>query len=194
MNSFELKNKISSNIIIIAGIMYVILISIFALFVFPQAYELYIDFPNSPEAKLPLQMLIIVFIGSLIILLLFIKSYTSKKIRVEDSLIYFMKKSNGGFGNWEIVKIIDFTKVKVVKSREKGVFNGKVTVIYYWLIFEMNNGRSEEILVNGWDTDEIKKLFYYIRGKFSRIKFNNFLLKDSSEKLFGLDELMNMKG
>lgn len=193
MKNFELNNRVLSKNIVIVSLIFIIFISIFVVDVFPQSYQLYSDFPNSSEARTPFQIMAIIFIGLLISFLFILKSLIGKKIKVEDSLIYFMKKSNGGFGKWTIETIIDSSNVEIVKSREKRVFTGKVLIVYYWLIFEMKNGASIEFMVNGWDFDELKKLFYYLRGKYPKIKFNNFLLKDSSEKISGLDELMDMK-
>jgi amino acid transporter len=193
MKNFELNNKISTKSLMILSISFFVILIIFAVFVIPDVYQSYLKYPNSPEARMPLQMIMALFTGLFILFIFMFKSLTGRKIKVEDSLIYFMKKSNGGFGNWRIDNIIDSSNVEIVKSREKRVYTGKAVIIYYWLIFEMKNGSPIEIMTNGWDFEELKKLFYYLRGKYPKIKFNNFLLKDSSEKLSGLDELMNTK-
>ena len=46
------------------------------------------------------------------------------------------------------------------------------------------------MLLSGWDIQNMKNLFFYLRGKYPSIKYNNIVLKDSSEKLSGLSELM----
>jgi len=119
--------------------------------------------------------------------------FTSKvrKIVVEKDLVYFMKKSKLGFGQWILDTVIDFSKIVEVTERKKSVFTGKAVVVYYWLIFHAADKGSFEMLLNGWDVQNMKNLFFYLRGKYPKIKFNNIVLKDSSEKLSGLTDLLN---
>ena len=99
-----------------------------------------------------------------------------------------------GFGHWGIDKLIDLSQVAWIKDRKKVTYvsTGKaiIPVMLYWLIFEMKNGSKQELFLNGWDVSGVKNLFYFIRGKFSDIRFNTFILKDSPEKLSGLDEYL----
>jgi hypothetical protein len=62
--------------------------------------------------------------------------------------------------------------------------------LIYWIIFKLNNGESQEIILNGWDVGSIKNLFYYLRGKFPSVKFNSIVLKDSPAKLAGVEEYL----
>jgi hypothetical protein len=57
----------------------------------------------------------------------------------------------------------------------------------------MKDKSKQEIFLNGWDMQNLKNLFFYMRGKYPAIKFNTIVLKDSSEKLSGLDELIQQK-
>jgi hypothetical protein len=70
------------------------------------------------------------------------------------------------------------------------IYTGKtlVPVTIYWLVFEGVDGVKQELLLSGWDGSTIKNLFYFIKGKFPNVKFNNILMKDSPERLSGVDE------
>lgn len=193
METFELKNKIFNANFKLLCFIFIVLASLFVFLVLPRSYQLYLEIPSSPQARAPFQVVVTLFAILCTLSFLTLKSSLGKKIRVQDSLVYFMKKTNWGFGSWKIEKVIDFSKVEIVKSREKKVFVGKFFIMHYWLIFEMVGGRSEEILINGWDFEELEKLFHYVRGRFPEVKFNNFILKDSWEKLFGFDELLNKR-
>ena len=37
----------------------------------------------------------------------------------------------------------------------------------------------------------MKNLFFYIRGKYPRITFDTIVIKDTPEKLSGIDQLLN---
>lgn len=144
------------------------------------------------------RQVLLVVVGILVLIWVFfiinLINYLGKKIVVEDNLVYFKKKSWLGFGNWKIEKIIDFSQVAWVREKQKTHFlhtsKGAVPMVYYWLIFEMKNGSKQELLLNGWDFNGIKNLFFFLRGKFKEIKFDTRILRDSSEKLSGIDQYL----
>lgn len=190
MDSFELKPplfNISSIIFLIAAI---IVSAILGTTVFPKAFALYQAYPSDLTG---IQVLVGISVAISITWSMFFLSILtakSREIKVENNLVYFMKRSKFGFGKWTIDRIIDFSKITDVKERQKSVFNGKTTVILFWLIFHSKNGDQQEILLNGWDMQSMKNLFFYVRGKYPSIKLNTIVLKDSPEKLSGIDQLL----
>ena len=132
----------------------------------------------------PLIIVRVVFIGFFINMLAFSLTLRNRKIRVDKNLVFFMKKPL--FGSWSTDKLIDFSQVDTVKDRTKQQFTGKATITYRWLIFVMKDHSNQELLLNGYDYAGIKNLFFYIRGKYPDVKFDNDLFRDSSEKLAGL--------
>lgn len=95
-----------------------------------------------------------------------------------------MKKS--WFKNWEIDRIIDFGKVDIVKERTAQHFTGKASVTFHWLVFVMKDGRKEELFINGYDYGGLKSLFFHFKNKLPEVKFDNSILRDSSEVIAGL--------
>lgn len=118
-----------------------------------------------------------------------------KKIEIKDKLIFFKKKTLLGYGKWMIEKLIDISQVNTISDKKKVqvVWTGKalMPVTIYWLVFDMKDGTKQDLLLSGWDAGAIKNLFYFIKGKFPNVKFNNILMRDSSEKLSGIDEYLN---
>ncbi len=124
------------------------------------------------------------FIGISVGLIAFLFSLRNRKIRVENNLVFFMKKPL--FGRWTIDALIDFSRVDVVKERMEKRFIGKTAMVFHWLIFVMENKSKQELLLNGYDYAGIEKLFYYLRGKYPSVRFDTAIFRDSSEKLAGL--------
>lgn len=191
MDKFELRppffNQMTAFLLIVAMIFSLVL----GFTVFPKAYDFYLNYPAEPTA---FQVMASIIIADIAVWVLFVVSIIASKVRkivVEKNLVYFMKKSKFGFGQWILDIVIDFSKVVEISERKKSVFTGKVVIVYYWLIFQTVDKGSFEILLNGWDIQNMKNLFFYLRGKYPSIKFNNIVLKDSSEKLSGLTDLSN---
>lgn len=158
--------------------------------VLPKALKLYSEFPDQQVSLQILVSIGIAIVIAWIFPIIAILTTLSRRVVVEGNLVFFKKKSKLGIGKWEIEKLIDFSKIGKITERQKAVFTGKVTVVYYWLIFESKDGSKEELLLNGWDNGAIRNLFYYLRGKFPEIKFDTFVLRDSPEKLSGLDKFL----
>jgi hypothetical protein len=133
----------------------------------------------------PLIIVRVFFIGLFVGLVFLLLSLKNRKIRVDKNLVFFMKKS--WFSSWSTDMLIDFSKIDIIKDRTKQVFTGKAAITYRWLIFVMKDKSNQELLLNGYDYAGIKNLFFYIRGRYPDVKFDNDLYRDSSEKLAGID-------
>ena len=184
MDQFEIKSLPAHKYVIaLSAVFLMIVLSVLA--------PLYLDFvafeTYSASDKSPLIIVRVLLIGLCVGLLLVVPTLRITKIRVDESLVYFMKKSL--FTKWKIDKLIDFTKVKTIKDRKQMHYIGKGILTYYYLIFEMNDNSKQELFLNGYDIAGVKNLFFYIRGKFPEIMFNNDLLRDSPEKLIGLGRI-----
>lgn len=195
MKDFEISPPFFSPMTILYGVVAIGTNVFLGLMVLPKLFDLYQVDPNSPVV---FQIGLSLGVVMAVTWLFFIFAGTSsrgKKIEVAGNLVYFKKRTMLGLGKWTIEKLIDFSKVTHVKDRQRRgyVYTGKAVVPYviYWLIFEMENGSKQEIVLNGWDNNSMKQLFYYLRGRFPKIHFDNVLLKDSPEKLSGLDEYLH---
>lgn len=190
MDSLVLKPKFfsaSSGLFLIAAI---IVTSIMAITIWPRLYELYTLNPNLPEIWQ-------VFIGTsaailLVWMIYFINlvAHLGKKITIDNALVYFRKRTYLGFGAWKTVHILNFSKITEITQREQKVFNGKMMVIYYWLIFHMHDKTKQEILLNDWDMSSMRELFLYMKGRHSNLKFDTVVLRDSPERVSGIDEYL----
>jgi hypothetical protein len=184
MDHFEIKlGFINRNTII-----FLIIFIVFALVLVVPLYSKLVELGSCTSCdQTPLIIVCTTVIGIFVGLLVAALSFKNRKIRVDKNLIYFMKKPL--FNGWVTEKVIDFLQVIKVKDRKESHFTGKATVIYYYLIFELRDGSKQELFVNGYDFAGIKNLFFYVRGKYPDVKFDNDLFRDSSEKLSGLNTL-----
>lgn len=194
MSDFEITPRPINPYTVIFGMAAVLMTSGLGIFVLPKALNLYQEFPNEPTAIQIIIIISLVIFAMWIFFLVVLISSLGKKIVVDGKLVYFKKRSFLGFGKWGIDKIIDFSQITWVRDRQKATYistgKGLVPIIFYWLVFEMNNGVKQELLLNGWDFGGVKNLFYFLRGKFPHVKFDTRILRDSSEKLSGIDELL----
>jgi hypothetical protein len=194
MSDFEITPKPLNPYTLIYGVIAILMSGGFGLLVLPKVINFYNEFPNE---SLGLQMLVVISVVIVMVWVFFIVVLVSslgKKIVVEGKLVYFKRKSMLGFGKWEVDKIIDFSQISWVRDRQKATYvstgKGIIPIVFYWLIFEMNSGVTQELLLNGWDIGGVKNLFFFLRGKFPHVKFDTRILRDSSEKLSGIDELL----
>ena len=178
----------SSTLFLIAAL---IVTGIMGATIWPRLYELYTLNPTLPEIWH-------VFFGtSATIIVVWVIYFVSlvaalgKKIIIDNTLVYFRKRKSMGFGPWKTEYILNFSKVTEVTQREQRVFNGKVMIIYYWLIFHMGDTLKHEILLNDWDMRSMRELFLYMKGRHSKIKFDTVVLRDSPERISGLDEYLD---
>lgn len=191
MDKFELKSPFFNSMSVFFLFVALATSLLLGLTILPKLYDLYLSFPNEPTiyqifAGISFTEIIVwlMFVGSII-------SSKSRKITVDNGTVYFERRTGWGLGDWVIDKVIDFSKIAEITERKKSVFTGKVVITYYWLVFRTTDNGSFEMLLNGWDIPSVKNLFFYLRGKYPAIKFNNIVLKDSSEKLSGLVDLLS---
>jgi hypothetical protein len=190
MDKFELKPKFfntSTNLMALfclAG-------TVPLFFVITKAYSNYIEFPIEP---IFLQVLLFTLFTIIIvwsIFIIFVKIVLNRKIVVENDLIYFKQKTNLGFGSWTIKNVINPKEVDIIIDKQKTRIiptgNGMIPLVMYWIIFQNTKGIKQEILINGWSVSDIRSLFYYIKGKYPHIKFNNNILRDTPEKIAGIN-------
>lgn len=190
MDTLVLKPKFfsaSSGLFLIAAI---IVTGIMGFTIWPRLYDLYTLNPTLPEVWQ-------VFVGTSATILVvwviyFINLVASlgKKIVIDNTLVYFRKRKSMGFGPWKTEHILNFSKITEVTQREQRVFNGKMMVIYYWLIFHMGEKSKQEILLNDWDHSSVRELFLYMKGRHSNIKFDTVVIRDSPERISGIDEYL----
>ncbi len=191
MDKFELKPPFLNTLSIFFLIVAITTSLILGFTVFPKSYDLYLNYPSEPVVY---QVISGISVAEIMVWLMFAGSVIaskSRKIVVDKGLVYFVKKTKLGFGEWSTDKIIDFSKIIEVNERKKTIYTGKTVIIYYLLIFHTKDNGSFEMLLNGWDIQSMKNLFFYMRGRYPAIKFNNIVLKDSSEKLSGLTDLLS---
>ena len=190
MDSLVLKPKFFSASSVLFLIAAFLVTGILAITIWPRLYELYTINPTIPEIWQ-------VFVGTsaaifMVWMIYFISLVASlgKKIVIDNTLVYFRKRKSMGFGAWKTEHILNFSKVTEVTQREQRVFNGKMMVIYYWLIFHMGDKSKQEILLNNWDMSSMRELFLYMKGRHSNIKFDTVVLRDSPERISGIDEYL----
>ena len=190
MDSLELKPRFFSASSVMFLIAAIIVTGIMGFTIWPRLYELYTLNPTLPEVWQ-------VFIGtSTTILVVWVIYFVNlvaslgKKITIDNTLVYFRKRKSMGFGAWKTVHILNFSKVTGITQREQKVFNGKMMVIYYWLIFHMHDKTKQEILYNNWDHSSMRELFLYMKGRHSNIKFDTVVIRDSPERISGIDEYL----
>ncbi len=189
MDKFELKPKFfntSTNLMALfclAG-------SVPLFFVSIKAYSNYIEFPVEP---IFLQVLLFTLFAIIVIwsiFIIFAKIVLNRKIVVENDLIYFKQKTNLGFGSWTIKNVINPKEIDIIIDKQKtrviSTGNGMIPLVMYWIVFQNTKGIKQEILINGWSISDIRSLFYYIKGKYPHIKFNNNILMDTSTKIAGI--------
>lgn len=190
MDTLELKPRFfspPSSIFLLAAI---IVTGIMGVSIWPRLYELYTMNPNLPEVW---QVFIATSSAILIVWVMYFISLASslgRKIQIDNLFVYFLRRHALGFGAWKTERILNFSKIKEVTQREKKMFNGKTMVILYYLIFHMTDGSTQELLLNDWDIHSMRELFLYMKGRHSGLKFNTIVLRDSPERISGLDEYL----
>jgi hypothetical protein len=118
MDTFELKPhllNVSSTIYLVCA---VLITAIMGVTVFPKAYTFYLSYPSEPSAS---QILIAIAFAISVGWIMFILSVVSsrgRKIKVENNLVYFWKRSKIGFGKWSVDKLLDFSKITDITERQ----------------------------------------------------------------------------
>ena len=127
----------------------------------------------------------------LIIISIIIFRRNSKKISIEEEFIYFKNKPI--FKGWQ-TKMINLSKVHLISERKQiaYTYTGKVLIpiIYYWLVFNYQDGSKDEASIFGWDNETLKNILFLLRGKYPKIKMNTYLFRDSSADLSGVTEFL----
>ncbi len=195
MSSFEIKPGALNPVTVALGIASLAITAIIAFSVYPN-FGVLNSYATGEGFSVDLVYVIMssaIFIPWLILLLMVI-SIRSKIIVVAGSLVYFNKKTFFGFGHWVSEKVLDLSKVVSINDKKKTTFvytgNALIPIVMYWVVFETTDQQKQEILLNMWDIASIKNLFYFIRGRYSDIKINTVILRDSSEKMAGIDKLI----
>lgn len=195
MSSFEIKPGALNPATVVLGIASLAITAIMAFSVYPN-FGMLNSYAIGEGYSVDLVYVLLstaIFIPWLILLLMVV-SIRSKIIVVAGNLVYFNKKTFFGFGHWISEKVLDLSKVVSINDKKKTTFiytgNALIPVVMYWVVFETADQQKQEILLNTWDIASIKNLFYFIRGKYSDIKINTVILRDSSEKMAGIDKLI----
>lgn len=166
--------------------------SILYFFVFQKAYDLYLEFPTDPVVnQVFLMTTISMILPFLIIISIIIFRRNSKTISIDGEFIYFKNKSI--LKGWQ-TKVINLSKVHLISERKQiaYTYTGKtlIPIIYYWLVFNYQNGNKDEASIFGWDNETLKNIFFLLRTKFPKIKINTYLFRDSSADLSGVTEFL----
>ncbi|MFH0864382.1 MAG: hypothetical protein V1858_04850 [Candidatus Gottesmanbacteria bacterium] len=190
MNKVEFKPSLFSfgRLLLVSSL--IIITILFGFWLLPKAINLYKEYPSQET----LQVLIFI-IGGLAIYwivagLIILIQLQKNKILIDDQFLYYYYKPVLGSSQDKIINLKD---INLVGYRQQVVpmFTGKtfIPIVRIWLIFNHNDGHKEEIYISDWDKGSLKNIIFYLKGKFSNIKFDTQIYRDSSEKLSGLDEL-----
>lgn len=154
-----------------------------------KLYDLHQEFPTG----VPLSMYILPFgfimLGFVVQILVLLAITKGKKISIDGNLLSAQTLSLGGkkttILNLDAIKIIRDKKRMTIMSTGKSI----APIIWFDLIFSSSD-EDYDIDLFGWDKGTVKNLLSAIQERFPKIKINTFALRDSSEKISGLDEFM----
>ena len=109
-----------------------------------------------------------------------------KKIRIEGNLVHFLTR--GITSDWQTTFLLDLERVRTIDGKSHTVQRGRHRVEYYWLIFTFQDDQKRDFEVSGWNTNMMKELFTHIQQYYPDIILNTRYMKDSLERISGLDE------
>lgn len=191
----EFKGKIFTTARIVFLLLTVVMLSLYGLIIFPKIEFLQQQFPNNPSVLQTKTVINMTFFGAifaaLFSFLIIVFNVKNKKITIDKNLLIFSNKSI--LGNTQI-QMIPLNTISHIGYRKliRYFFAGKgiIPIIHYWLVFENQDGKKEEILIDWLDRNTIKEVLLYIKEKFPKITLDTHVLRDSSEKLSGVEDFL----
>ena len=135
MDKFELNPRFFNSLSVFFLLIATITTLVLGFTVFTKVYDLYLSYPAEP---IVIQVVIGIALAVVTVWLMFVGSVISskgRKIVVDKGLVYFMKKTKWGFGDWMTEKLIDFSKITEITDRKKTVFTGKVVITTFGWFF-----------------------------------------------------------
>jgi len=187
MEKFEIRPRLFNLYTVMYGVLLIASVVFLGRVVWYRAFLLHIEYPNETAF---LQIMYVSILPVLIFLIFFIvsiKSRLGRLISIEKDLVYFKIRTKLGFGNWKIDKLINLSKVKSITDRRMNYYistgKGLIPTAAYWIVFNEASNQKQEILFNGWNINDIKSFFYYIKGKYPKIIFNTKIMMDNSSKI-----------
>jgi len=159
---------------------------IFSVTILPQAFALYFEIPSQETIFIPIMIIATILISWIFVISIGLATVKNKRITIKDSLLFYVSGKENKTINLNIVNNI------TERNQISYVYSGKVflPIVNYWFIFHDDIKQKQEILLVGWDTNTIKNMLYYIKGKFPKLKINTSFYRDSSEELAGISELL----